>query len=472
MKRSPPSRRRATRSWPTRSRRSPSSESHVRWRTRWSLPVSTRTSLPTAKAAGPSSKTVTGTIGNRKQPPLLTVAQARARILARVSVLDAQDTPLLEARGRVLADEVPSDRDAPPSTTPAMDGYAVRAGDTSPASAAAPVRLEILGEIRAGVAPPTSVRPSTALRIMTGAVMPEGADAVVRVEDTAERDGRVDIRVAVEPETSVRHAGSDNRWGDRVAEPGQIVTPGLIGVLAAPGRTTDRPVRRPRVTVLTTGDELRDAGESLGPGQITNTNRYTLRAALEEVGAEVVDAGVARDVREELVARLQSAARTDLIVSTGGVSMGAYDLVRALLEEQGAVDFWQVALRPGKPLMVGTVEGRPLIGLPGNPVSALVGVELFVRPAILKMQGRTDLERPRLTAITDDALQNPPHLEQYFRGIARRDGDRIRVRLTGDQGSHVLRSMADANCLVVVPQGTSEVAAGAPVEVIPLAPID
>src|SRR5439155_156985 len=251
------------------------------------------------------------------------------------------------------ADDVTSDRDVPPFTNSAMDGYAVRAVDTRSAAAAKPVLLEVLGEIRAGVAPPTSVRPSTALRIMTGAVMPEGADAVVRVEDTVERDGRGD-----------------------------------------------------------------------------------------------------------LVARLQAAARTDLSVSTGGVSMGAYDLVRALLEEQGAVDFWQVALRPGKPLMVGTVEGRPLIGLPGNPVSSLVGVELFVRPAILKMQGRADLERQRLTATTDDALQNPPHLGQYFRGVARRDGDRIRVRLTGDQGSHVLRSMADANCLVVVPQGTSEVRAG------------
>ena len=378
----------------------------------------------------------------------------------------------MEARGRVLADDVSSDRDVPPFTNSAMDGYAVRAVDTRSASAARPIHLEVLGEIRAGVAPSTSVRPSTALRIMTGAVMPEGADAVVRVEDTVERDGRVEIRVAVESDTSVRHAGSDIRRGDTVALRGRVLTPGLIGVLASTGRTTVRTIRRPRVTVLTTGDELRDAGESLGPGQITNTNRYALRAALEEAGAEVIDAGVARDVREELVTRLNAAARTDLIVSTGGVSMGAYDLVRALLEEQGAVDFWQVALRPGKPLMVGTVDGRPLIGLPGNPVSSLVGVELFVRPAILKMQGRADLERPRLTATTDDTLHNPPHLEQYFRGVARRDGDRIRVRLTGDQGSHVLRSMADANCLVVVPQGTTEVHAGEAVEIIPLAPID
>jgi len=378
----------------------------------------------------------------------------------------------VEARGHVLAGDITSDRDVPPFTNSAMDGYAVRAADTRLAAAAKPVLLEVLGEIRAGVAPPTAVRPSTALRIMTGAVMPEGADAVVRIEDTVERDGRVEIRVAVEPDTSVRHAGSDIRRGDTVARRGRIVTPGLMGVLASTGRTTVRTIRRPRVTLLTTGDELRDAGESLGPGQITNTNRYALRAAIEEAGAEVIDAGVARDVREDLVTRLQSAAKADLIVSTGGVSMGAYDLVRALLEEQGAVDFWQVALRPGKPLMVGTVDGRPLIGLPGNPVSSLVGVELFVRPAILKMQGRANLERQRMTATTDDTLQNPPRLEQYFRGVARRDGDRIRVRLTGDQGSHVLRSMADANCLVVVPQGTTEVRAGEPVEIIPLAPID
>ena len=424
------------------------------------------------RAADPSSKTVTGTIGKSEKPPLLTVAQARDRILSRITVLDAEDVPLMEARGRVLAEAVRSEGDVPPFTNSAMDGYAVRAADTRSASAGEPVRLKVLGEIRAGLAPPTSVRASTALRIMTGAVMPEGADAVVRVEDTTERDGLVEVRVAVEPGTSVRRAGSDIRRSDVVADQGRVVTPGVIGVLASAGRTSVRVVRRPRVTVLTTGDELRDAGEALGPGQITNTNRYTLRAALEEAGAEVIDAGVARDERNDLNDRFKAASGTDLVVTTGGVSMGAYDLVRGLLEEQEAVDFWQVALRPGKPLVFGAIRGVPLIGLPGNPVSTLVGVELFVRPAILKMQGRADLERPRLTAVTEDALQNPPHLEQYFRGVARRDGDRVLVRLTGDQGSHVLRSMADANCLVVVPQGTSEVAAGNPVEIIPLAPID
>jgi len=424
------------------------------------------------RAVGPNSKTATGTIGKSSPRPLLTVAQARERILERIVVLPAEEIPLSHANGRVLAEDVRSDRDVPPFTNSAMDGYAVRAADTTGASEEAAVRLAVLGEIRAGVAPHIPVGPASALRIMTGAVVPEGADAVVRVEDTTEQDGQVEIRVPVERGMSVRNAGSDIRRGDLVAHAGRVMTPGLIGVLASVGRSIVRAVRRPRVLLLTTGDELRDAGEWLGPGQITNTNRYSLRAALEEAGAEVLDVGVARDTRADLLERLGAAKDADLVVSTGGVSMGAYDLVRALIEDRDAVDFWQVALRPGKPLLVGSIEGRPLIGLPGNPVSALVGVELFVRPAVLKMQGRAEYARPRLRATTEERLANPPHLEQYFRGIARRDGDRIVVRLTGDQGSHVLRSMADANCLIVVPQGTSEVAAGASVEIIPLGPIE
>ncbi|TMG14261.1 MAG: molybdopterin molybdotransferase MoeA [Chloroflexi bacterium] len=443
----------------------------MRWRTRWSLPGSTRTSSPTARAARPSSKTATGTI-DRSAAPVLTVAQARERILERIAPLAAEDVPLAQARGRVLAEEVRAERDVPPFTNSAMDGYAVRAVDVRTASPSQPVHLSLLGEVRAGAAPPAAVQPNTTLRIMTGAMLPEGSDAVVRVEDAAERDGAVEVRIPVESGTSLRAAGSDLRRGDLVAAAGRVITPGLIGVLASAGRTSVRCVGRPQVLVLTTGDELREPGESLGPGQITNTNRYTLLAAIEDAGGVVIDAGVARDERQDLLDRLRNVHQAQLVVSTGGVSMGAYDLVRGLLEEKEAVDFWQVALRPGKPLLFAAVSGVPLIGLPGNPVSTLVGFELFVRPALLKMQGRTDLERPRLTAITEDPLVNPPHLEQYFRGIARRDGGRVAVKLTGDQGSHVLRSMADANCLIVVPQGTREVAVGSAVEIIPLAPID
>ncbi len=402
---------------------------------------------------------------------MLTVAEAQQRILERIPILDAHEVELRTGHGHVLAEDVRAERDVPPFANSAMDGYAVRAQDVATASAEAPVRLTVTGEIRAGSPPPGAVTERTALRIMTGAMVPEGADAVVRVEDTSERDGSVAITVAVPKGMSLRAAGSDLKKGDKVAHTGQVVTPGLVGVLASAGRTTIRCVRQPKVMVLTTGDELREPGQSLAPGQITNTNRYTLMAAVEEAGGIVVDAGVARDQRQDLEARLEGARDADLVVTTGGVSMGAYDLVRELMEKERTVDFWQVALRPGKPLLFGQIFGTPLIGLPGNPVSTLVCFELFVRPAILKLQGRTDLHRPRITAITEDPLTNPPHLEQYFRGIARRDGSGVMVRLTGDQGSHVLRSMADANCLIVVPRGVTEVPAGSQVEIIPLAPI-
>jgi molybdopterin molybdotransferase len=229
--------------------------------------------------------------------------------------------------------------------------------------------------------------------------------------------------------------------------------------------------RRPRVLLLSTGDELRGVGEKLKPGEIVNTNRYTLSAAIEETGAEVVDAGVARDALDELVRGVGQVSSVDLIVSSGGVSMGKYDLVRNLLEQNKGIDFWQVALRPGRPLAFGIYEGRPFIGLPGNPVSALVCFELFVRPALRSMQGLPP--GPRLQpAVTDDDLESPPHLEQYFRTVARRNEEGvIHVRLTGDQGSHVLRSMSDANSLTRVPQGAGRLAAGAAVEIIELAPI-
>ncbi len=399
---------------------------------------------------------------------MLTVAEARDRILARLSVLDGEDLPLLESRDRVLVEEVRAIRDVPPFTNSAMDGYAVRASDVRAASPHQPARLRLLGEIRAGAPATTPLQARTALRIMTGAMMPPGADAVVRIEDTAEADGQVEIRVGVDVGVNIRGSGTDIAKGTVVAAPGRLVTPGLIGVLASAGRSSVRCVRQPRVRILSTGDELRDAGQPLRPGEITNTNRYTLLASIEAAGAIGIDAGAARDDRQEIASRLD-ADGADLVVTTGGVSMGAYDLVRSLLEERDAVDFWQVALRPGKPLVFGAVRGIPLIGLPGNPVSSLVGFELFVKPALRKMQGRLDVMPILMPASTEDRLTAIPNLEQYLRGIARREKAGLVVRLTGNQGSHVLRSMAEANCLVRLPPGEADVPPGGAVEIIPLA---
>ena len=403
---------------------------------------------------------------------MLTVAEARARILSGVPVLDAESVALLDSRDRVLAEEVRAVRDVPPFTNSAMDGYALRASDVAAANQQQPVELRLLGEVRAGAAPRLAVDRGSAIRIMTGAMLPEGADAVVRIEDTAESDGRVQVRVGVGTGVNIRAAGSDVSEGSVVATPGRLVTPGLIGVLASAGRDTVRCVRRPRVLVLSTGDELRDAGEPLEPGQITNTNRYTLLAALDSVGAIGLDGGVAPDERGVLAERLERAREADLVVTTGGVSMGAYDLVRSLLEERDSVDFWQVALRPGKPLIFGSFRGVPMVGLPGNPVSSLVGFELFVKPALRRMQGRKNAEPTLLPAVTEERLGALPGLEQYLRGVARRESGRLLVKLTGNQGSHVLRSMADANCLVRVLPGDRELAAGAPIEIIPLAALD
>ena len=403
---------------------------------------------------------------------MLTVAEARARILSGVPVLDAESVELLDSRDRVLAEEVRAVRDVPPFTNSAMDGYALRASDVAAANQQQPVELRLLGEVRAGAAPRLAVDRGSAIRIMTGAMLPEGADAVVRIEDTAESDGRVQVRVGVGTGVNIRAAGSDVAEGSVVATPGRLVTPGLIGVLASAGRDTVRCVRRPRVLVLSTGDELRDAGEPLEPGQITNTNRYTLLAALDSVGAIGLDGGVAPDERGVLAERLERAREADLVLTTGGVSMGAYDLVRSLLEERDSVDFWQVALRPGKPLIFGSFRGVPLVGLPGNPVSSLVGFELFVKPALRRMQGRKNAEPTLLPAVTEERLGALPGLEQYLRGVARRESGRLLVKLTGNQGSHVLRSMADANCLVRVLPGDRELAAGAPIEIIPLAALD
>src|SRR2546425_11310500 len=234
-----------------------------------------------------------------------------------------------------------------------MDGYALRPADIRAATPDRPIALRVIGEVQAGYPPPSSVVTGTALRIMTGAMLPEGADAIVRVEETQERDHQVEIRVAVEAGPSVRHPGTDLRAGDRVARAGQVVTPGLVGVIASAGRATVRCVRRPRVLLLSTGDELRPAGEPLGPGQITNTNRYTLRAAIEDAHGVVVDAGVAKDDRLALAAALAGASTVDLVLTTGGGSMGSYDLVRRLLEGRARMDFWQGAPPPGKAPAVG-----------------------------------------------------------------------------------------------------------------------
>jgi molybdopterin molybdotransferase len=342
-----------------------------------------------------------------------------------------------------------------------MDGYAVRGADVT----TAPVTLRVAGDIAAGATPTGAVRAGEAMRIMTGAPMPDGADTVVRVEDTDNRADRVTVTVPTKPGTSVRAAGEDLKRGETILRRGTVLRAAEVGVLATLGHTVVTVVRRPTVAVLSTGDELAELDEDLGPGQIRDANRYSLASAVRTVGASPLPIGIVRDTAADLRRALRAAAeQADVIVTSGGVSVGDHDHVKPVVDELGSMDFWSIAIRPGRPLAFGEIAGKPIFGLPGNPVSALLGFELFVRPALLKMAGRTLLHRPRVTATLDDTLDTPPGLRFFARGIY--DPLTATVRTTGPQGSGILRSMALANSFIEVPETVQHLDRGAAVTVI------
>ena len=400
----------------------------------------------------------------------LSVAAAQARILAALTPLRSERVPLAEALGRVLAAPVVSRRTLPPFANSAMDGYAVRAADIAGAAEGSPVRLPVRGESRAGVVPSRRLERGTAMRIMTGAPLPEGADTVVRHEDTDNGRETVAVRVAAAHGTSVRFAGEDMRSGDRVLAPGHRLRAGDLAACAALGEVWLEVGRRPRVAVLSTGDELVEPDREPGPGQIVDSNAVSVAAAVREAGGDPVRLGIARDTVVDLRRHLEEGSRCDLVVSSAGVSVGDHDHVRDVVEEMGSLDLWRVAMRPGRPLAVGTVRGVPFVGLPGNPVSSQVTFELFARPAILALQGATEPHRRRSHARALEAMEKPEGLETFHRGILEggRHGELPGVRLTGAQGSGILRSMVLADCLIALPAEGSLVPAGTVVEIIPL----
>ena len=400
----------------------------------------------------------------------LTVAAAQARILAAMTPLRSERVPLHEALGRVLAAPLVSRRTLPPFANSAMDGYAVRAADIASATEDSPVLLPVRGESRAGTVPSRRLDQRTAIRIMTGAPLPEGADTVVRHEDTDNGRETVAVRVAARHGTSVRLAGEDMRSGDRVLAPGHRLRAGDLAACAALGEVWLEVGRRPRVAVLSTGDELVEPDREPGPGQIVDSNAVSVAAAVREAGGDPVRLGIARDTVVDLRRHLEEGARCDLVISSAGVSVGDHDHVRDVVEEMGSLDLWRVAMRPGRPLAVGSVRGVPFIGLPGNPVSSQVTFELFARPAILTLQGATRPHRPRSAARTLEPMEKPEGLETFHRGILEPDphGGLPGVRLTGAQGSGILRSMVLADCLIVLAATGSLVAAGTVVETIAL----
>jgi molybdopterin molybdotransferase len=394
---------------------------------------------------------------------LISIDEARAYVLDGCAPLDEADASLADALGCVAAERVVAREPLPPFANTAMDGYAVRAVDTT----GAPVELDVVGFIAAGSAGEVPVGPGQAARIMTGAPMPPGADAIVMVECTEDLGERVRIGIEVEVGTAVRPAGDDLQPGDAVVDAGTVLTPAHLGLLATVGRSTVRVVRRPRVGVLSTGDELVDGDAPLGPGQIRDSNRPTLLALVRQAGFDAVDLGTARDDEATITAAIQGAVRTcDALITSGGVSMGDLDYVKVVLDRIGDMRWMQIAIRPAKPLAFGTVHGRPVFGLPGNPVSSAVSFELFARPGLRKLAGHSTLLRPPVTAAAGEALDRRPDGKVHFvRVVATVDAGRYVVRSAGGQGSHQLAGLAAANALAVLPDGDG-VAAGGAVEVL------
>lgn len=399
------------------------------------------------------------------------LADARARVLAAVAPLPAVEVEIAEALRMVLASAVVASEAVPPFANTAMDGYAVRAADTAGASEHEPVELRVVGEVRAGMAADQPVGAGEAIRIMTGAPVPPGADAIVPVEVTEPRGATVLVRAAAAPGAHIREAGGDLRAGDEVFPPGTALGPAHLGVLASLGVETVVVHRRPRVAVVSTGDELVASGP-LGPGQIRDSNRPLLRALVAEADAVAVDLGIARDDENEVRERMTAAVDTcDALVTSGGVSVGDYDYVKLVLEqlaaERGGGFRWsQVAIKPAKPFAFGTIGGVPVFGLPGNPVSAHVSFELFARPAIRRLAGHAVVDRPRISAVAPDGLARRPDGKLHLDRVVVLGGPGGFVaRRSGVQASHVLSGMAAANGLALLPDGEG-VAPGGTVEVL------
>jgi molybdopterin molybdotransferase len=394
----------------------------------------------------------------------LSVQEASERILAGARPLDVERIPLGDALGRVLAEDVHSTIEHPPWDNSSMDGYAVRGGDVAAATAAAPVVLPVLETVRAGQRPTMALAPNTAIRIMTGAPIPAGTDSVIRVEDTDGGEERVAVREARDVGRNVRPRGEDLMPGDLVVSRGMVLGPAQIGVLASVGAGTITVHRRPRVAILASGDELVDIDrfdEVQRGDRIVSSNSYTLRAAVLAAGAEPLYLGIVPDDPAAYEERLRAAPPCDLLVTSGGVSVGAFDFTKDVLQKLGAtLHLWRVSMRPGAPVGFGTLGDMAWLGLPGNPVSAMVTFELFARPLIRRMRGETNVF-PRMipVRVREDVSIAAP-LTHFMRASLEWSGDGVWARLTGPQGSGLLTSMARATALLVIPPDRPLVRAG------------
>jgi len=412
---------------------------------------------------------------------MISVEEALEKVLSYVGVLEPERKPILDCLGQVLAEDVYSTIDIPPLDNSAMDGYALRAEDTRGASESAPAYFVVVGEVAAGSMPTKEVRSGTAIRIMTGAPLPEGADVVVRFEDTDEDSrkssrgklSQIGILCGAKRGLNVRRRGEDIASGELILKKGKVLRPQEIGILASLGHSTALVIRRPVVAILATGDELVGVDQTLAPGKIYDSNNYTIAAEVSRYGGIPRILGIGRDSVQSLTDKINKGLDADMLITSGGVSRGDYDMVKDVLAEHGEIGFWTVCMKPGKPLAFGVIkklEGRrgrkvPHLGLPGNPVSSMITFEQFARPAILKMMGKKILAKPCIQAIIENDIVNTDERRIFARVTVTYRGGQYYASVTGPQGSGILTSMAKANGLAVIPESSKGVKAGDTVEV-------
>jgi len=405
-----------------------------------------------------------------KGEKMLKVNEAIELILAEIKTLGVETVDISDSAGRVLAEDIIAGRGNPPWDNSAMDGYALQSADVAEASEESPVTLKVLYDLPAGGVPAGPIGPGEAVRIMTGAPTPEGADAVVMVERTRKAgDNAVEILVPARHGANIRKEGEDFATGDTVINAGSLIRPAEILMLATIGRAKVPVYRRPRVAVVSTGDELVDIDTPPAPGKITNSNGYALASLARETGAECVNLGIAPDDREVLNEKFTEAAGYDCIISSGGVSVGDYDLVKEVLKDLGSeMKFWKVALKPGKPLAFGVIGEKPAFGLPGNPVSSMVAFEQFVRPALLKMAGRSDIFKGAFTARLTSTIRKKPGRMNFLRGVLEiKDNEYLATPLVG-QGSGMITSMVKADIFIIAPEECEVIMAGEDVLIQPM----
>jgi len=412
---------------------------------------------------------------------VISVEEALAKILNTVHTLGDEPQPILDCLGRVLAEDVHSPLDVPPHDNSAMDGYAVQAEDIKGTSVNKPKVLAVIGEVAAGDVPKMKVKPGTAVRIMTGAFIPDEANVVVPFEDTDEVERKqhamsqreIGICASLQVGCNIRQKGEDIAKGRLVLQKGKLLDPADIGVLASLGKSSILVTRRPVVGILATGNEVVEVNQPLPDGKIYNSNSYSLAAQVVCYGGIARLLGVAPDDIEQLTVAIRAGLECDILLTSGGVSLGDYDVVKQVLAAEGKIDFWTVRMKPGKPLAFGLFkrsDGKevPHLGLPGNPVSSMITFEVFARPAIFKMVGRNDSVKSNITAVLENSIRNSDGRRIFARVVVTKRNNDYVAKLTGPQGSGILTSMAKANGLAIIPEDATEVKSGERVEVMML----